>query len=124
MTRSTEVPVMMKLLELSAVPVGVVTLICPELALVGTVAVIWVAESTVKVVLKPLKVTVWAEVKFEPVMTTLAFAPPLVGEKLLMTGGGLVWPSTLLRKAVAMEGERAAKKVKPVSTSIALAEVM
>ena len=47
----------------------------------------------------PLNVTDRADPKLVPVMTTLVFAVPLVGEKEKMSGGGLVWPSTLLRSA-------------------------
>src|SRR6202789_1550159 len=100
----------MKLSELMAVPLAV-TVIEPEAAFVGTVAVIWVAESTLKLALTPLNVTVEVEVKFVPVMMTLSPTAPLVGEKPEMTGGGLVWPSTLLRSTAATLVGRAVKNV-------------
>ena len=46
-----------KLVVLVAVPPGVVTLIVPVVAVVGTVAVIWVAEFTTNVAVTLLKVT-------------------------------------------------------------------
>src|SRR3989442_15831007 len=49
--------VTVKLLALVAVPPGVVTLIVPVVAPVGTVARIEVAEFTVKLALAPLKAT-------------------------------------------------------------------
>src|SRR5471030_3130336 len=99
-----------------AVPPGVVTLINPEPAFVGTVAVICESEPAVYAALAPLNVTADAEVKFVPVMTTLLLAAPFVGEKLKMTGGGLVWPSTSFRSADATPAGSAVKNVKPVST--------
>jgi hypothetical protein len=60
-----------KVAELIAVPPGVVTVILPVLAVLGTVAVIWVEESTVKLVtLKRLKATRVTPVKLCPVITT------------------------------------------------------
>src|SRR5258708_4611038 len=107
--------VTVKMLELIAVPLGVVMPIWPEVALVGTMAVICVFESTLKAAFVPLNATIEAEAKFVPVMTTLVFALPLVGEKPKATGGGLVSPSTLLRSAEATGGGRAVKNVNPVS---------
>jgi hypothetical protein len=81
-------PTTVKLLALVAVPPGVVTAIDPVVAPVGTVAVIWVAESTENVVaLVPLNVTAVAPVKFVPVITTLAPTAPLAGEKFEIVGG-------------------------------------
>ena len=61
---------------------GVVTVIGPVVAPVGTVAVIWVEELTVKLVaLAPLKVTAVAPVKPAPVMVTLVPTGPLLGLK-------------------------------------------
>src|SRR4051812_15149670 len=99
---TTAEPVTAKLVELVAVPLGVVTTIKPELAFVGTIAVSCVPEFTANTALAPLNVTVRADPKLVPVITTLVFTTPFVGEKAKMSGGGLVWPSTLLRKADAI----------------------
>src|SRR5207245_11637495 len=68
---------------------AVVTLIVPVVAPAGTVAVIWVSEFTVNVAVVPLNVTAVAPVKAVPVSVTLAPTAPLVGEKLVMVGGGM-----------------------------------
>ena len=78
-----------KLLALVAVPPGVVTLIVPPVAPVGTVALICVAELTVNVAVVPLNFTAVAPVNAVPVSVTLAPTAPLVGEKLVMVGGGM-----------------------------------
>ena len=79
-----------KLAALDAVPPAVVTLTVPVVAPDGTVAVICVAELTVKVVaLVPLNFTAVAPVKFAPVIVTLVPTGPLVGEKLVIEGGGI-----------------------------------
>jgi hypothetical protein len=70
-----------------AVPPGVVTLIVPEVAPLGTVAVIEAAELTVKLAPMPLNETVVAPVKLVPLTLTLVPTGPLVGEKLVMAGG-------------------------------------
>src|ERR1039458_4924576 len=116
-------PVTMKELELMTVPLGVVTLMKPLLSFAGTVALIWELEFTMNAALTPLNVTAVAAAKFAPVRMTLVPAAPFVGEKVKSSGGGLVWPSTLLRKTVATFAGSAVKKVKPVSTSICAAEV-
>jgi hypothetical protein len=76
-----------KVPALVAVPPGVVTLIVPEVALLGTVAVMDAAELTVKVAPVPLNETAVALVKFVPLMITLVPTDPLVGEKLEIVGG-------------------------------------
>jgi len=78
-----------KLLALLAVPPGVVTLIGPVVAPLGTVAAIEVDEFTVKLALVPLNRTVLAPVKFAPLMVTVVPTPPLAGEKLLIVGAGM-----------------------------------
>src|SRR5947199_5920748 len=78
-----------KLLTLVAVPPAVVALIVPVVAPVGTVAAICVAELTVKAAVVPLNFTAVAPVKAVPVIVTLAPTAPLVGEKLVMDGGGI-----------------------------------
>ena len=79
----------MNALALVAVPTGVVTLIGPEVAPVGTVASIEVAEVTVKLALTPLKVTAVAPVKIVPLIVTLVMTGgPLVGVKLVIVEGG------------------------------------
>jgi hypothetical protein len=76
-----------KLLALLAVPAEVVTLIGPVIAPAGTVAVIAVAEFTVKPALVPLNRTAVAPVKFVPLMVTLVPTGPLLGVKLVTVGG-------------------------------------
>jgi hypothetical protein len=76
-----------KLLALLAVPAEVVTLIGPVIAPAGTVAVIAVAEFTVKLALVPLNITAVAPVKFVPLIVTLVPTAPLLGVKLVTVGG-------------------------------------
>src|SRR5438477_3960540 len=76
-----------KLAALLAVPPGVVTLIGPLEAPAGTVAVIAVAEFTVKLALVPLNSTAEAPVKLVPLMVTLVPTGPLPGVKLEIVGG-------------------------------------
>jgi hypothetical protein len=73
-------------LELVALPPAVVTVICPDVALEGTVAVIDEAEATVKLALTPLNFTAVAPVKFVPLIVTVVPTGPLVGVKLEMPG--------------------------------------
>jgi hypothetical protein len=113
--------VTVKLLALVARPPGAITVIGPEVAPSGTAAVIWLLEFTVKDAFAPLNVTVEAEVKFVPLMTTVVFTRPFVGEKPVMPSAGV--PSTLARSTAAMSGGRAVKNAKPVSVSIWLTEV-
>src|SRR5438552_16276796 len=70
-----------QLLPLLAVPSAGVTLLWPLVAPDGTVAVIAVAEFTVKLALVPLNRTAVAPVKLVPLIVTVAPTPPLVGEK-------------------------------------------
>ena len=76
-----------KLLPLVALPAGVVTLIGPLLAPLGTVAVIWVSELTVNRRRVPLKVTAVAPVKSLPVIVTEVPTGPLLGLKPLIGRG-------------------------------------
>jgi len=89
------------------VPAGVVTAIGPVVAPPGTVAVIWVAESTVKPAAAPWKVTSVAPVKFTPVIVTLTPTCPLGGVKELMAGAGttvtVVVPSVTKVPAAALK---------------------
>ncbi|HYZ14633.1 MAG TPA: hypothetical protein VFA08_13655 [Actinomycetota bacterium] len=76
-----------KLVRLDPVPPGVVTLIGPLVAVVGTVAVICVAEFTVNVVAATLlNVTEVAPVKFVPVMVTDVPTGPDVGVNDVIVG--------------------------------------
>jgi hypothetical protein len=76
-----------KVPALVAVPPGVVTLIFPVFAPLGTVAVIWAYESTLKLVaLTPPKVTLVAPVKLSPLMVTTVPSGSLVGAKLVICG--------------------------------------
>jgi len=66
----------------------VVTLILPVVALFGTLALICVAEFTVKVVAAtPLNCTLLAPFKFVPVIVTVVPTTPLVGVKAVIVGG-------------------------------------
>src|SRR5258707_8451561 len=67
---------------LVVVPLGVVTLSGPVVAVAGTVAWIAVSEVTVKLALVPLNATAVAPVKLVPLIVTLAPAGPLAGVKL------------------------------------------
>ncbi len=71
---------------LVAVPSGVVTAILPVVAPAGTMAVICVAELTVKDAVTPLKVTLVAPVRFVPLTATDVLAGPLVGVKPVTVG--------------------------------------
>ena len=78
------------MVALTAVPPAVVTRHLPSGALVtGTVAVIWVGESTVKVALTSRSVTDVAPVKFVPVIVTFVPTGPVVGVKLVIVGAGV-----------------------------------
>ena len=58
----------------------------PVFAAAGTVAVIFVPESTVNVAATPLNLTAVAPVKLVPLMVTTVAGLPLVGVKLVITG--------------------------------------
>src|SRR5690242_2311417 len=75
-----------KLVELLAVPPGVVTEILPVTAPVGTVVVICVSELTVKVAALPANFTVAACRKLVPVRITCVPTGPLGGLKLFRAG--------------------------------------
>src|SRR5436309_3466976 len=86
-----------KLVLLVAVPADVVAIRGPVVAPAGTVAWITVVDVTVKVVaLVPLKLTAVTPVKFVPLMVTFAPTGLLVGEKLVMVGGGMTVKLVLL----------------------------
>ena len=79
-----------KLPVLVAVPPGVVTEICPELAPAGTVAVICSSEMTVSPVRSvPLSVTAVAHVKPVPPIVTSVPTGPEAGENPVIEGGGI-----------------------------------
>jgi hypothetical protein len=71
--------VTVKLDALVAAPTEVLTLIGPVVAPLGTVAVIWASERSVKLALVPLNLTAVAPVKFAPVMATLVPTGPDIG---------------------------------------------
>ena len=76
-----------KLLDEKVWPPGLETLIGPVVALVGTVTVICVFESTKNDCAKaPLNFTKVAPIKFFPVITTFVPLRPTPGEKLVMLG--------------------------------------
>src|SRR5712691_13134574 len=81
--------VTVKLLELLAVPPGVVTLIAPLVAPLGTVAVICVSELTVQEAAAPLKATAVAPVTCEPLIVTAVPTGPLAGLNELIVGAAL-----------------------------------
>ena len=70
-------------------PPGVVTQIAPVVAPLGTVAVMLVAELTVKLAADPLNFTLVAPVKFVPVIITVVPTGPLPGVNELIDGGGM-----------------------------------
>lgn len=80
------VVVTVKVVELVAVPPGVVTLTGPDVAPPGTEVLIWLSEVTVKVADAPLNVKSVAPVNPEPEMITLVPTDPLDGLKELMAG--------------------------------------
>src|SRR5437762_1366251 len=94
--------VTVKLLALVAVPPGVVTLIGPVVAPLGTVAVIWVSELTVKLADVPLNFTAEVPVKLVPVMVTWVPTGPMVGVNELIVGGGAVTVTVKLLALVAV----------------------
>ena len=65
-------------------------MIFPVVAPEGTVVVIWVDELTVNVALVLWNFTEVVPVKLVPVTTTVVPTGPLVGEKLVIVGGGTV----------------------------------
>jgi hypothetical protein len=74
---------------LVAPPPGVVTAIVPLVAPAGTVAVICVGPTTLKLAAAPLKRTELAFVKPLPVSVTLAPTGPVAGANSVMLGGGM-----------------------------------
>jgi hypothetical protein len=83
-----------KLVRLLPVSPPVVTRIGPVVAPVGTVAVICVAEFTVKVADVWLNLTAVAPVKFVPVITTDVPTAPLVGANELTVGQAVAGGAT------------------------------
>jgi hypothetical protein len=72
-----------------AVPAEVVTDHCPDAGPTGTVAVIWVEESTLNdPAATPASFTLVAPPKFDPEIVTDEPAAPLDGLKLAITGAG------------------------------------
>src|SRR6185312_6905459 len=71
-----------KLLALVVVPAGVVTVIRPDTAPAGTVAVILTGELTVNTAEVPLNFTAVVPVRFAPLMATLVPGAPVAGVKL------------------------------------------
>ena len=95
-----------KLAGLAAVPLGVMTVIGPLEALVGTMAVIRVGFSTTKLVGGGARrnCTAVAPVKFVPVSVTVTPAPPLPGAKATIVGALLNVPMLkLIAAGVAVE---------------------
>jgi hypothetical protein len=115
-----------KSVGLVAVPPGVVTLILPVVAVVGTVAVIWVAEFTTNVAVTLLKVTALAvkfvpptvPLKFVPVITTEVPVGPEVGVNEVIVGAGTATTVKvpLLRAVFPLTVTRIGPVVAPVGT--------
>ena len=84
--RASAPVVTVKSVALVAVPPGVVTVILPVVAPVGTVAVTDVAVLVVNVAVTPLNLTAVTPVRFVPVMVTLVPTLPLVGENDVIVG--------------------------------------
>jgi hypothetical protein len=79
----------LKLVELVAIPPGVVTLIRPVVAPLGTFVVIRVSDDTVNVAdVPPPNVTLVAPVKAVPLIVTAVPALPLVGLNDVIRGAG------------------------------------
>ena len=85
----------MKSPELVAVPAGVVTLIFPVVAPVGTVVLICVLDTTVNVAAVPLNFTLVAPVKLVPVTVTAVPTGPLVGANDVIVGACPPWPRAM-----------------------------
>src|SRR6266540_6182908 len=101
MDRGWNVGRTVKVLALVPVPDGVVTLIFPVTAPTGTVAVIWVAEFTVKLVaFTPPNLTAVAPVNPAPMIVTTVPGRPLVGEKEVIVGAAPVTVKFLALVAV------------------------
>jgi hypothetical protein len=75
---------------LVAVPPGVVTLILPVVAPLGTVAVMDVADAMPNEQVVPFSLTAVAPVKFVPVIVTFVPTGPLAGVKDVIVGAGVV----------------------------------
>ncbi len=75
---------------LVTVPPGVVMLITPVLAPLGTVMLTVPSRFTVKVAATPPMLTLLAPVRFVPVTVMTVPAAPEAGEKLVMVGAGVV----------------------------------
>lgn len=120
-----------KLVLLPAVPAIVVTLITPENAPAGTVAVICPAEFTVKLAETPKtppNFTLVAPVKLAPLITTWVPGPPAAGEKLPIRGAAVksaelvaVPPGvvTAIRPVTAVDGTVAVICVFELTTKVA-----
>lgn len=76
-----------------AVPPGVVTLIEPVVAPVGTVVLMWESSVNVKAAVAPLNVTAETPVKWVPLIVTPVPSVPAVGLKLPIVGGGVELPN-------------------------------
>jgi hypothetical protein len=83
----TEGGIIVKLAALVAVPPGLVMLIGPVVAPVGTLALSEVALRIVKLASVPLNFTALTRAKLTPLMITLVPTSPLVGEKPVMVSG-------------------------------------
>lgn len=99
----------MKTPRLTATPPGVVIVMCPVCAPVGTVAVTFLSEFAVKqVAATPPKATFVACFRLTPVIVTFVPTAPLVGLKLNICG---VTRNTLLLANVPAEVTRARPEV-------------
>ena len=98
----------MKSVALTVMPHGVVMVIFPVVAPLGTVAVICVDELTAKIADRPLNLTDKTPPKLPPVRVTVVPGKPLLGVKLLMNGpttvGGKNLPNQASSKPIGVPG--------------------
>jgi hypothetical protein len=83
-------PVTLKSVALVAVPAGVVSVILPVVAPLGTTALTFPLSTNVKVAAVPLNFTELTPVKFVPWIATVVPTLPLAGLKLVIVGGAPV----------------------------------
>jgi hypothetical protein len=93
-----------KLLELVAVPFGVVTLIGPVTAAAGTVALIEPAETRLNTALVPLNLTAVAPVKLVPEIVTVfpTVLLPGLNPEIVGAGVGAAWAARSAQPLIAL----------------------
>jgi hypothetical protein len=116
----TPAAVTVKLVELWAVPLSVVTEIFPDVAPEGTVAVICVDEFTVKGAAAFLKLTPVTSMKFVPRIVTEVPTGPDVGENDVMVGGSAAAAGTATPTTSTVATARLRARRKPICRPRAL----